>query len=101
MKTDEVIIKIKGSEKDVNEAFVLLKGLDVETEIMPCIKAKALRKNGTNEWYQSPIDEGLYHWWLSAFPEVLSTEANLDQLIAHYSDLPSDAELIEIEILLP
>lgn len=77
----------------LNEVIEILKST-------PCIQAKALRKKGTGKWYA--INHSKY-WFLKKYPDLWHIEFHTLEGIesAVESNLPYDAELVTVEILLP
>jgi hypothetical protein len=61
------------------------------------IKAKALRKKGTGEWYWPGIGKS---WDMLPFPNNQSITDTMDEIDEYYSgNVPTDAELIDITII--
>lgn len=67
------------------------------------IKAKALRKKGTDKWYQIDyvaLDDGNFPFRTRRLPDLWHDEYRKDGIgFVAESNLPSDAELIDIEII--
>lgn len=67
------------------------------------IKAKALRKKGTDKWYQIDyvaLDDGNFPFGTRRLPDLWHDEYRKDGIgFVAESNLPSDAELIDIEII--
>ena len=60
----------------------------------PCIQAKAIRKRGTNEWYYPVLVQSGREYLCTDFIETYPFDYDFD-------DIPPDAELVDIQILVP
>lgn len=95
----ESLIERVEKEKWINPGYAMgqyNEGLDKAISILkstPCIKAKALRKKGTDKWYDFDTYED--NWKSDEHTIICSTS------VAKIINMPSDAELITIQILLP
>jgi hypothetical protein len=84
-------VKYLASDKDIYNGAI-----EETVEILrsvPVIKAKALRKKGTGEWYEYDLNTDFY--FTSELPTLYKSENDIS------SNTPADAELVTIEILLP
>jgi hypothetical protein len=93
---------------DVNEPDgldIALKAMELyrnQTEPGTCktIKAKSLRKKGTNKWYWDSGEDTIV-WSELSIPNVMQLDITIEEIERYYSNpLPGDAELVEITILL-
>ena len=95
MKTIESILEKHGVVADVDyEVIAEDIKIAIADHLKFGIKAKALRKKGTNEWYHY-LDQ--YHSYVA-----LNTFKELGQSMIDHQDIhpfPADAELIDITII--
>lgn len=109
MKTEEILeqiwddmpeFEIEGHDiMTKEEAFELAKRYHA-SQLESGIKAKALRKRGTDKWYCQDMSED-DRWFTLKLPQLMRHEVNNSTVINSLKNfgLPADAELVDIVII--
>ena len=94
MKTINLKVHINDELSNTDEVIELIRHLLIEPgeflEIIEPIKAKALRKKGTDLWYYYDMD---YDWYTC-------DDIRLSIAYSDRRDIPDNAEIIDIKIII-